>query len=51
MVAKLNFLDDNVVFFVLDVGSTGLDESCHVIQLAAKILGSDDEADIFSGDY
>ena len=34
---------------VLDVETTGLDdESCHVIQLAAKVLGSDDEGDLFS---
>jgi len=48
-VEKLNLLDDNVVFIVIDVETTGLDESSHIIQMAAKVLGSDDEADIFAG--
>ena len=47
--SRLNLLDD-VLFVVLDVETTGLDDkSCHVIQLAAKVLGSDDENDLFSG--
>lgn len=38
-----------MVFIVIDVETTGLDESSHIIQMAAKVLGSDDEADIFAG--
>jgi DNA polymerase III alpha subunit (gram-positive type) len=50
MIAKLNLLNDNAMFILLDVETTGLDdESCHIIQLAAKVLGSDSKADIFSG--
>ena len=36
-------------FLVLDVETTGLDDGCHVTQLAAKVLGSTDERDLFSG--
>ncbi len=50
MVEKLNLLNDNAMFVLLDVETTGLDDkSCHIIQLAAKVLGSDSKADIFSG--
>ncbi|KAL9180398.1 hypothetical protein ACHAXT_008368 [Thalassiosira profunda] len=39
----------NALFVVLDVETTGLDDkTCHVIQLAAKVLGSDDADDLFS---
>lgn len=50
---RLNLLNgDDVLYIVLDVETTGLDDtSCHVIQLAAKVLGSDDEKDLFSGMY
>ena len=48
---RLNFLDeDTAICIVLDVETTGLDEkTSHVIQLAAKVLGSDDDNDLFSG--
>ena len=38
---------EDVLFVVLHVETTGLDDkSCHVIQLAAKVLRSDDENDL-----
>jgi DNA polymerase III epsilon subunit-like protein len=40
------------MFVILDCETTGLDDkSCHIIQLAAKVLGSDDEKDLFSGKH
>jgi DNA polymerase III epsilon subunit-like protein len=50
MEKRLNLIDDDVMFLVLDCETTGLDDkTCHIIQLAAKVLGSDDENDLFSG--
>lgn len=49
MEKRLNLIDEDVLFVVLDCETTGLDDkSCHVIQLAAKVLGSDDDDDLFS---
>ena len=46
---RLNLSEDNVMFVVLDVETTGLDDKVsHVIQLACKVLGSDDDNDLFS---
>eukprot|EP01083_Nonionella_stella_P086392 240021_1 len=45
---RLNLLGDDIMFVVVDCETTGLDKSCHIIQLAAKLLGSDDENDLFS---
>lgn len=51
-VKKVNLTNDGVMFVVLDCETTGLDDkSCHIIQLAAKVLGSDDEKDLFSGKH
>ena len=50
LVKRLDLLGDDVIFIVLDVETTGLDDkTCFIIQLAAKVLGSDDEMDLFSG--
>lgn len=47
---RVNLMEEDVVFIVLDVETTGLDErTSHVIQLAAKVLGSNNEEDLFSG--
>mmetsp|Transcript_269 Transcript_269/g.499 ORF Transcript_269/g.499 Transcript_269/m.499 type:complete len:271 (-) Transcript_269:312-1124(-) len=44
----VNSSEDGILYMVLDVETTGLDyQSSHIIQLAAKELGSDNE-DIFS---
>ena len=46
---RLNLSEDDAMFIVLDVETTGLDDkTSHVIQLASKVLGSDDENDLFS---
>ena len=46
---RLDLIDEDVLFVVLDCETTGLDDkTCHVIQLAGKVLGSDDENDLFS---
>jgi len=46
---RLNLSEDDVMFVVLDVETTGLDDkTSHLIQLAGKVLGSDDENDLFS---
>jgi superfamily II DNA/RNA helicase len=51
-VKRVNLTNDDVMFVVLDCETTGLDDkSCHIIQLAAKVLGSDDEKDLFSGKH
>jgi hypothetical protein len=51
-VKRVNLISDDVLFVVLDCETTGLDDkSCHIIQLAAKVLGSDDEKDLFSGKH
>ena len=46
-------MEEDVVFLVLDVETTGLDaKTSHIIQLAAKVLGSSNGVDLFSGkDY
>ncbi len=47
---RLDLIDEDVMFVVLDCETTGLDDkTSHIIQLAAKVLGSDDENDVFSG--
>ena len=44
---RLNLSEDDAMFIVLDVETTGLDDkTSHVIQLASKVLGSDDENDL-----
>jgi len=46
---RLNLSEDDVMFVVLDVETTGLDDkTSHLIQLAGKVLGSDDDNDLFS---
>lgn len=51
-VKRANLANDDVMFVVVDCETTGLDDkSCHIIQLAAKVLGSDDEKDLFSGKH
>jgi hypothetical protein len=44
----LNLIDEDVLFVVLDCETTGLDDDCHIIQLAAKVLRSENEEDLFS---